>query len=445
MNLKNQTKKYAKNHFFLIVSTFFGGVLMGQTNNVSKAKSFIELLAKEEFTVAHSYFNDETKAQFSLVELTKTWQTINSQVGKFKQQSEVLSDKNPVIITCEFENLKLDVQISFDKESKINGLYFNPTKVKENYQTPSYANTDLFEEKEVTVGKGEFALPATLTIPKGKTNFPAVVLVHGSGPNDRDETIGSNKVFKDLAWGLASNGIAVLRYDKRTLVHGRTLAKIKRFTVNEETVDDALLAVELLRQTPNVDAKNIYVLGHSLGGMMIPRIGVKDKSIKGFIIFAGATRFLPDVILEQYKYIFSLDGELSTQEQEFIKKTEVEVVTVKALKTADINSDKMYMGVPTSYWLDLQNYNPPLVAKNLKQNILVLQGERDYQVTMKDFQNWKNALGKSKNISFKTYPTLTHLFMEGSEKPSPKDYEKTNNVNENVIKDITNWIFKVKE
>ncbi len=431
---------------FLIATTFLCSVSLAQTNNVTKSKTFIELLAKQDFLMAHIYFSEEFKSQLTLESFQKTWEKINSQVGKFKQQNETLSEKNPVVITCEFENLKLDVQISFDKESKINGLFFVPTKAKDeivaDYQKPAYANTDLFEEKEVTVSTGDWALPATLTIPKGKTKFPAVILVHGSGPNDRDETLGPNKVFKDLAWGLASKGIAVLRYDKRTRVHGAKFGKVKKFTVNEETVDDAVLAVELLRQTPNVDNKNIYVLGHSLGGMMIPRIGSKDKNIKGFVIFAGSTRFLPDVILEQYKYIFSLEGDLTAEKQAVIKKVENDVATVNALKPTDINSDKIYLGVPASYWLDLKNYNPPILAKSLKQPMLILQGERDYQVTMKDFQNWKDALGKKKNATFKTYPTLTHSFMEGSPKPSPKDYEKAANVNENVVIDIANWIIK---
>lgn len=428
--------------FFLIATTFLSVVLLAQTDNVAKSKTIVALLSKADFTTAHSYFSEEFKSQFPLEQLQKTWETINSQVGKFQRQSDVLSDKNPIVITCEFENLNLDVQISFDKENKINGLYFAPTKAKERYQTPNYANTKLFEEKEVTVGTGEWALPATLTIPKGKNNSPAVVLVHGSGPNDRDETLGPNRIFKDLAWGLATKGIAVLRYEKRTLAHGAKLGKIKKLTVNEETVDDAVLAVELLRQTPNVDKKNIYVLGHSLGGMMIPRIGVKDKNIKGFVIFAGSTRFLPDVLLEQYKYIFSLEGDLTADKQAVIKNIENDVATVNALKLIDIDSNKIYMGVPASYWLDLKTYNPPVLAKSLKQQMLILQGERDYQVTMKDFQNWKDALGKKKSVTFKTYPTLTHSFMQGSEKPGPKDYEKVGNVNENVINDIANWIIK---
>src|SRR5690606_33004513 len=142
------------------------------------------------------------------------------------------------------------------------------------YQAPSYADPARFSEREATVGSGTWALPGTLTLPKKEGKFPAVILVHGSGPNDRDETLGPNKPFRDLAHGLATRGIAVLRYDKRTLVHPKALASEvgAALTLREETIDDALAAAALLRTIPEVDASKIFVVGHSLGGTAIPRI-----------------------------------------------------------------------------------------------------------------------------------------------------------------------------
>ena len=134
-----------------------------------------------------------------------------------------------------------------------------------------------------------------------------------------------------------------MRYDKRNFVHGAQLAKVKNFTLNEETVDDALFAVTLLRQTPNIDSRRIFVLGHSLGGMAIPRIGTRDAKIAGLIVFAGTARPLEDVILEQYTYLFALDGTISPDEQTLLDQTKADVTKIKALKPADINSDKMYM------------------------------------------------------------------------------------------------------
>ncbi len=408
---------------FSLIITISSLTVFAQTTgeNMSKSKTFIELLAKKDFAAAETYFDDVMKSKISTAKLEEVWNGLQSQVGKYKSQNGVQTKKvevaELVITTAEFENAKLNIQLAFDVKGKIAGLFVTPVEADEKaetYQAPVYAKPDLFTEKEVTVGSGEWALPATLTLPKGKGTFPVVVLVHGSGANDRDETHinHANKPFKDLAWGLASKGIAVLRYDKRTKVHGGAMVG-KPFTVKEETVDDALLAVELLRKTEGVDAKRIYVLGHSLGGYLIPRIGKRDSKIAGLISFAGATRPLEDIMLEQNAYFAMLDGSISKEEQTELDKLRQTIAKVKSLKPADANSTENYLYLPASYWADLQNYNPPLETKSLKQQMLILQGERDYQVTMTDFQNWKNALETRKNVTFKTYPKLNHLFMLG--------------------------------
>ncbi|MGZ8846241.1 MAG: alpha/beta hydrolase family protein [Pyrinomonadaceae bacterium] len=314
------------------------------------------------------------------------------------------------------------------------------------YQPPSYAAPALFREQQVTVGAGsEWALPATLTVPTGDGPFPAIVLVHGSGPNDRDETLGPNKPFQDVAWGLASQGIAVLRYDKRTLVHKGKVVALPNFSVKEETVDDAIAAVALLRETQGVDPKRIFVLGHSLGGMLVPRIGLADKSgIAGFIIFAGATRPLEDEWVRQFEYIYGLDGQITPTERAEIDGYKQQVMRVKQLTPADAarNNKELLLYVPPSYWLDLRGYSPPAVALQLKQPLLILQGERDYNVTMDAFRDWQQALGKRADVSFKSYPKLDHLFFEGAGPASAADYARPRNIPKYVVDDIAGWIKK---
>jgi len=127
---------------------------------------------------------------------------------------------------------------------------------------PPYANAASFTEQDVRFGADPWILPGTLTIPRAAGPHPAVVLVHGSGPADRDETVGVLKPFRDLAWGLASMGTAVLRYEKRTRVHGaRMLQDIPRLTVKEEVIDDAIAAVAFLRGVQGLDPERLFVIG----------------------------------------------------------------------------------------------------------------------------------------------------------------------------------------
>ena len=414
---------------------------------VAPAKAFVDLLVKKDFSMAESYFDDAMKTALPLEKLAETWHSLIAQAGSFKRQVGTRiaerSGSNVVIVTCEFEKAAVDVQVAFGPAKRIVGLFFSPTQSVTEYRPPNYVKPNTFREKEVTVGTGEWALAGTLTLPVGQGLFPAVVLVHGSGPHDRDETVGPNKPFRDLAWGLASQGIAVLRYEKRTKQHAAKLGSIGlRFTVKEETIDDVLAAVALLRQSEWINAKRIFVLGHSLGGMLIPRIGTRDPQIAGFIVLAGATKPLEEAILEQTTYVFSLDGTMSKAEQTQLEELKKQVARVKNLQPSDVNSSLLLFGAPASYWLDLRGYDPPEAAKALKQRMVILQGERDYQVTMDEFQRWQAALSSHQNVTFKSYPKLNHLFMEGNGKSQPAEYDVPSHVAETVIHDIADWIKK---
>jgi uncharacterized protein len=412
---------------------------------VPSAKAFVDLLVKKDFKSAVGYYDATMKKALPEDKLKEAWSSLITQAGAFKRQTsariEYSGGYSIVFVTCEFEKASIDIKVVFDKEKRIAGFFFTPATPVFEYSPPGYVKKSAFSEREVTVGSGEWTLPGTLTMPVGKGAFPAVVLVQGSGPNDRDETVGQNKPFRDLAWGLASQGIAVLRYEKRTRQYGAKISQLKSpFTVKEETIDDALAAVALLRKTEGVDAGKIFVLGHSLGGMLVPRIGAEDTGIAGFIVMAGATQPLEDEIVRQTEYIYSLEGNITKEMKSNLEEIKKQVSAIKNLKPSDVSSTTYFMGAPTSYWLDLKGYNPPEAAKKLKQPLFILQGERDYQVTMSDFQKWKNALSSRRDVTFKSYPKLNHLFMEGKGKSSPEEYNSPGHVAQNVIQDISIWI-----
>jgi dienelactone hydrolase len=266
------------------------------------------------------------------------------------------------------------------------------------------------------------------------------VLVQGSGPCDRDETVGANKPFRDLAWGLATKGIAVLRYEKRTTEHAaKLMAHPVRLTVEEETIADALDAASRLRAANGIDPKRVFVLGHSLGALVAPRIGKTDANIAGLIMMAGPTRPLEDLLVEQTRYLLSLDGNASPEGAAKLAALEAEVAKIKKL-TATSSSTNWILGGPPEYWLDLRAYNAVATAKTLKQPLLILQGGRDYQVTPVDFEGWKTGLGSRPGVTFKLYPKSNHLFIAGEGKSSPAEYDQPGHVEEGVISDIVEWI-----
>jgi fermentation-respiration switch protein FrsA (DUF1100 family) len=411
---------------------------------IAQAKEFVDLMVKREFSRAVENFDSVMSKAMPEEKLKEVWRTVIKRAGPFKKQkgtrTETLPKFDIVYVTCQFEKGNLDVKVVFNREKQITGLWFTPAQ--KDYTPPDYVQLNAFKEKEIVVGSGEWILPGTLTFPAGKGPFPAVVLVHGSGPNDRDESIGPNKPFRDLAWGLASQNIAVLRYEKRTRVHSQKLKDFEgRFTVQEETIDDALAAVRLLRRVKGINEQKICVLGHSLGGMLAPRIGILDTEIAGFIIMAGTTRPIEEVMLEQVNTIISIDGKITENEKARLSEIEKAVENVKNLEVSDSHSgQESLLGAPPEYWLDLRSYDPPQTAQKVRQPMLILQGGRDYQVTEKDFLGWKNALNSRTDVVFKFYPKLNHLFIEGKGKSTPSEYSQAGHVAKYVIDDIAIWI-----
>jgi hypothetical protein len=416
-------------------------------NPADVATALVDRLAKGDFQAAASNFADVMKAAAPPEKLAEIWTSIQSQMGAFKRRTAVRIERQGpyevAFVTTEFERSTVDFKVVVDDAGRVAGFFIVPPQQPGSQGAgpestpPAYVNKDSFREREVMVGTGEWALPGTLAMPVGQGPFPALVLVHGSGPNDRDETVEGNKPFRDLAWGLASRGVAVLRYEKRTRQHGDKLATVKDLTVRQETVDDALAAAGLLRHTEGIDPRRVFVLGHSLGGMLIPRIGQRDPQLAGLIVLAGAAKPLEDIILEQVAYLDAADGVVTDQEKGRFESLRAEVARIKALKPGETGTA---LGAPDSYWLDLRGYNPPEAAKALKQPLLILQGERDYQVPMDNFAAWKKALAGRPNATFKTYPKLNHLFIEGEGKSTPEEYQKPGHVSEAVIADIAGWI-----
>lgn len=306
----------------------------------------------------------------------------------------------------------------------------------------------LVEEEVVVNAQSPFAVKGTLTMPKNASApLPAVVLVHGSGPSDRDETVGGYKPFRDIAWGLAQQGVAVLRYDKRTFTHGRSYTPdmLATFTVKQETVDDAISAAKLLKSDKRIDAQQVYLIGHSLGGMLTPRIDADGGDFAGLIVMAGSARPLWQISHDQNEaFIKAMD------DKDPAKKANQDWLTAELAKAQNIKNmtDEEVMkavifGMPAYYLKEMDSHSAADLAPKLSKPILIMQGEDDFQVNQdKDFTLWQTLLKDNPKAAFKLYPGLNHFFINysGEDKGTVKEYSHPGNVDSQVIQDIANWI-----
>jgi uncharacterized protein len=363
---------------------------------------------------------DKLKAALTPAQLGDAWKQATASLGAFtKLEVSKSSDEGGlrvVILTASFEKGGLAVTVAVGG-TKVEGFFLKP--IVSNAAPAEYVKPAQFSAAEVSIGKAPFVLGGTITIPKGTGPFPAVVLVHGSGPHDRDETVGATKPFKDLAEGLASAGVVVLRYDKRTLIYGAKYAG-KEITFDEEIIDDARAAIDVLKTRPEVDAKKIYVVGHSLGALFAPAVAKKGKGVAGIALLAPSSRKPWDIIPQQMKYLGVPEAQLAEVEKSF-----AEVKSGKA-KGSVLNA-------PVSYWKAWAAFDGPAVAKSLGIPVLVLHGSRDYQVIDVDFAGWKKGLTGAKSAELVELPGLNHLFIAGEGPPSPKEYEVPSHVAPEVI------------
>lgn len=411
----------------------------------SMAKKFVDRLAAGDFATAVKGFDPAMTTALPADKLAEVWKTLNAQAGPFQKQtgarSETQAKYQVIFVRCKFEKTDLEAKIVFDEARRIAGLFFvPPPSGSSEYRPPDYDRPASYRNTEVRVGRGEWTLPGTLSLPASSVAAPGLVLVHGSGPLDRDETLGPNRPFRDLAAGLASRGVAVLRYDKRTRVYAARLkAERDDLTLREETVVDAVAAVRLLRRSRGVDGARVFVLGHSLGGVALPRIAALEPGIAGFVMLATPSRPLEENFLEQVTYLSGLDGVVTDEEKDRLEAIRRQVQRVER-GSAGEGGDDLPLGLSRAYWEDLKGHDPGEAAAALTGPVLVMQGGRDYQVTRQDFDGWRRILASRSDVAFKLYGPLNHLLMAGDGKSTPDEYQIAGHVAAEVIEDLAAWL-----
>jgi dienelactone hydrolase len=421
-----------------------------ETTSAAAALAVIEMARQGQFAAISDRFAPPLRPMVPPEALRAVWESEVAKNGPVSSVgTPVTEPAGPgavaVKVPVSFARGVLTVAVGMAGEQNwITGIQVLPASAAEPvapWEPPPYASPDTFTEQEVTLGEGPLAVPGTLSVPRRDGPVPGVVLLSGSGPHDQDETIGRNKPFKDLAWGLASAGVAVIRFEKVTHAHPDLVAADRDFTLTDEYVPHAVAAIRQLREYPAVDPARTFVAGHSLGGTAAPRVAARTPAA-GLVILAGGAEPLHWSAVRQFRYLASLEPGAAAAGQAVL-----DAVTRQARAVDDPNlsestpSGDLPFGVPAAYWLDLRGYDPAAAAAALGKPMLIVQGGRDYQATVADdLSRWQAALASGPDVTIRTYQADNHLFFPGSGPSSPAEYEPAQHVDPAVVADIADWL-----
>lgn len=400
------------------------------------ATRFLDALERADWAAAHAMLDARARDAMPPDKLAEVWTSLPKQLGgtgaRGPARGIAIGGTPLVAFRIAYPLMPLEARIGFDAAGAIHTFRMVPAAPEAAEPPPPDAP---YTEVDFAVA----GLPGTLVLPRGEGPYPAVVLVHGSGAHDRDETVGPNKPFRDLARGLAARGIAVLRYEKRNFARPQDFTG--DYTVDRETVDDAVAAVAALRADRAIDPSRVFVAGHSLGAMMAPRIAQRAEGLAGVVLLAAPARSLIDVVPEQVRYLAALEGGVSPEERAQVEQIDAQAAATRALGDADAPRASLLLGLPAAYWRDLAGYDPVSVQQSLPLPLLVMQGGRDYQVTPDgDFARWQSAFDGDPRAELVLYPALNHLFIAGEGAPGPADYLRAGTVDGAVVAAIADWI-----
>jgi uncharacterized protein len=412
--------------------TFCALALAQAPDPAGTAKKALDLFLAGKYADLNQMFAPGTKDSYTEQALAKLGVTAKSWGDvKITGQPSVndMGLVSVVTIPVQFEKQNIDFTFPVNANGQIVQMYMRPGQTA--WTRPDYVKPTAFQTKQVTVGTDEWKLPGTLTIPVDKRPCPAVVLVPDAGPSDRDGSVFGLKPLRDLAEGLSSRGIAALRYEKRTRYYA-TKMREGAYTIDDETAHDAVAAIALLRTQPEIDPKRIYVLGLGTGGYIAPRIAADDGHLAGVIILSAPARPLEDWYVEVARSLGATGAKLDAVKGQATK--------VKRLDAGDADAAPLFE-LPAAYWLDLKGYDPVAQAKQLTIPVLVLQGDRDFQVIPAEFALWKSGLAGKRDDVLKEYPNLNHYFVAGEGKSSEAEYRKPNeHVAAEAIDDIVRFV-----
>ncbi|KAI7972382.1 hypothetical protein EIK77_008845 [Talaromyces pinophilus] len=381
--------------------------------------------------------------------LENAWRLVESNFGPLEHIGSPTCSVGWITLTASvpvhFKRARLNTVLRLTFSGHLFGIGMSPFT----WSPPKYADINSIRSINMSFGNWLSKTGGTLTLPAREASeqkYPCVILLGGSGPADRDSTVGALKPFKDIALGLTTNKIAVCRIDKTGFTY-RYWYRLFGFNKQKYTLTQeygyVLHAIESLKRQPEISADKIFIVGHSLGGLMAAHIAETNDSVAGCILMATPTDSMYRCLIRQVRYLASIGenpgslGGLVSNLEDFEKQADLADSSELSLSTL---AEQLPFGLGPNYWLECRSLNPIKTTKELQKPVLILQGGRDYQVTVDNYNELQSSLQSNAHTAFRLYESLNHCFVSGQGPSRPAEYTDPGNVEYEVIQDISQWV-----
>ena len=412
--------------------------------------SFMQMLYRGEFQAVFEQSTPDMQAALGSADgFAATWAQLEQSFGAFE---EIVSDtaKEQAGMTvgsvvCAYQLVDVTFNVAVTADGLLAGLTVAAAKPK---AAESTADQTQFVSEPITLRAGEAdETQGMLTLPNGEGPFPVVLMMQGSGPSDMNETAYGLTPFRDIAEGLAQTGIASIRYDKYSFAHADLMqadpALINSFTIEQEYITDARDALALLQADERIG--DIYLLGHSQGAMLVPRVmqELGAESFQGGIMLAGSPLPLWEL---QYHQNLALFSQLTPEDRAAAQEA-LDAETAKLSSMLTLSDDELkamtFFGISAYYQKDEMSFDAAQTAIVLQKPLFIAQGGKDWQVTPADgIELWRAVLADQNFAQYKEYPDMNHMLcdMAGDAAGDASDYQAGETVSKTLIDDIAAWV-----
>ncbi len=441
--------KLTLKNILLIIAICFSAKMYGQKNEskaIAVTEDIINQFKAEEYERIYDRGDSIIKRRITKDRLQNIWESLATINGELKENGipkyDFLDTMHLTTTKLKYKNGAVGLRLAFNLNWELAGLFIIDAEPM--YNIPAYANTFGFYEIKIPFGPEGFEGEAILTVPIAEKKYPCVIIIGGSGPVDKDLTLGPNRIYKDFAWGLANKGVASLRFDKRTKLYWSKIMEQhqtgKYYTIEQEYLEDINTLVKKLSKKTQINPNRIFLMGHSQGAGLMPLLIKQNKKVAGGIMLAGNYSSMTDLMLYQFDYLQAIQAKSKEDSTQFDKLRNQALQAQKLPLPNTMPDDKLPQRYPFSYWNYLSKLNLPQLALKNNKPVLILQGVRDYQVPFSEYQKWQTLLKEKPNYMFASFEKLNHLFLEGIGKSTPTEYFNRSNVPEYVIDEIVKWI-----